>query len=73
MLLFVLLLILMLVSVVFLMHVQIILGSVKVAEWPSFGKSSLPYEPHCEKTVLRCFRSTPTQKGLYSHRRWLDV
>ena len=40
MLLFVLLLVLMPDSVVFLMYVQIIhvLGSVQIAEWPSFGK-----------------------------------
>ena len=31
------------------------------------------YEPRCEKTCLRGFRLGPTQTGLYSHRRWLEV
>ena len=30
-------------------------------------------EPRCEKTGLRGFRPGPTQTGLYSHRRWLEV
>ena len=31
------------------------------------------YEPRCEKTGLRGFRTGPTQTGLYSHRRWLEA
>ena len=31
------------------------------------------YEPRCEKTGLRGFRTGPTQTGLYSHRRWLKA
>ena len=34
-------------------------------------QSCLTYEPGCEKTGLRGFRSGPTQTGLYSRRRWL--
>ena len=31
------------------------------------------YEPRCEKTGLRGFRSGPTQTRLYSYRRWLEA
>ena len=31
------------------------------------------YEPRCEKTGLRGFPPSPTQTGLYSHRRWLEA
>ena len=34
---------------------------------------SLEYEPRFEKTGLRGFRPGPTQTGLYSHRRRLEV
>ena len=30
-------------------------------------------EPRSEKTGLRGFQPGPTQTGLYSHRRWLEV
>ena len=33
----------------------------------------LSNEPRCEKTGLQGFRPGPTQTGLYSHRRWLEV
>ena len=29
--------------------------------------------PRCEKTGLQGFRPGPTQTGLYSHRRWIEV
>ena len=31
------------------------------------------FEPHCEKSGLRGFRTGPIQTGLYSHGRWLEV
>ena len=31
----------------------------------------ISYEPCCEKTGLRGFRSGQTQNGLYSYRSWL--
>ena len=31
------------------------------------------FEPRCEKTGLRGFRPGPTQTGLYSHSRWLEI
>ena len=42
----------------------------------SFVKNRLSqtlYEPRCEKTGLRGFRSGPTQTRLYSQRRWLEA
>ena len=36
-------------------------------------RSQLLFEPRSEKTGLRGFRPSPTQTGLYSHRRWLEA
>ena len=42
-------------------------------EYLGFFLSVALYEPLCEKTSLRGFRPGPTQTGLYSHRRCLEV
>ena len=36
-------------------------------------RTSLTFEPRCEKTGLRGIRPGPTQTRLYSHRRWLEA
>ena len=36
-------------------------------------ESDILFEPRCEKTGLRGFRPGPTQIGLYSYRRWLEI
>ena len=47
-----------------------------VINWFMFGHELhiyYIYEPRCEKTGLRGFRSCPTQTGLYNNRRWLEA
>ena len=36
-------------------------------------KKEVLYEPRSEKTGLRGFRPGPTQTGLYTHIRWLEL
>ena len=38
-----------------------------------FDTVRLIFEPCCEKSGLRGFRSGPTLTGLYSHKRWLEA
>ena len=40
---------------------------------PHGGIISLNNEPRSEKTGLRGLRTSPTQTGLYGHRKWLEA